>query len=288
MIRAEAEQPLLLERAAAEAFAAGAAGLQEHDQPPALEIYVRSSSARAVRAALAPLQREGLRVALSVAVEAVDWSARWRDGLEAVVISERLVVRPSFVARPPGDAPELLIDPGQAFGTGSHGSTRRVLEWLDRFALEGRLSGVRVLDVGCGTGVLALAALRLGAEAALGFDLDPLAAAAARANARINGLEERFRSFVGPLDTVRGRFDLVVANLLRREMVPILDGLAAHLAPAGVLLLSGLLGRDEASVARLLAERDLSVCGSYAERDACGDSWLGLRVERQRLPRVRV
>jgi len=282
MIRAEADDAALLERAAAEAFDAGAVGLEEHDRPAALDIYVSNGAVEAVGAALARLVSEGLRLAEPRCVEAVDWSTRWREGLAPIVVSPRLVVRPSFLAAPVGAAQQLLIDPGQAFGTGSHGSTLRALEWLDRLALEGRLAGARVLDVGCGTGVLGLAALLLGAFRAWGCDLDPLATLDARSHARANAQGERFFCFTGPVEAVAGHFDVVLANLLRGELLPILPELVAHLEAGGVLILSGLLEREEDDVSRALRANGLRVCGASVKGDAAGDSWLGLRAERSR------
>jgi ribosomal protein L11 methyltransferase len=232
---------------------------------------------RAVRAALLAPER----VAEPEPVEEVDWSQAWRTGLGVLSISPRLRVRPSFAEEPPapGQA-ELVIDPGQAFGTGGHASTRLALEWVAELAP--RLApGARVLDVGTGSGVLALAALRLSEARAVGLDLDPLATEAAAENARRNGLAAR-------LDLVRGSvaalaaagFDLVLANLLRSEALPLLAGLAARTRPGGHAVFSGLLAGEGEEFRRALAAAGLHTQGERRQLDPSGESWLALLTAR--------
>jgi ribosomal protein L11 methyltransferase len=279
--------PELLERAAAEAFEAGALGIEEEDgPPPALRVYVRAADAGRVRAALLPLPLV-LGPAEPIADET--WSETWKEGLEAVVISPRLLVRPSFRAAPPGFAGrELVIEPGQAFGTGGHASTRLALEAVVELAEGGALAGVRVLDVGCGSGVLALAALALGAERALGCDLDPLATSAARVAARENGFGARLALVTGSLDALgpraEGAFEGVLANLLRRELEPLLPALARALAPRGSAVLSGLLAGERGGVESALAAAGLAVTAARTTCDAGGDVWLALVARRAETP----
>jgi ribosomal protein L11 methyltransferase len=270
-----------LERAVAEAFEAGALGVEEHDgPPPSLSVYARAADGPRLREALARVAGLTLGPLEPVAEEA--WAERWKDGLEAIVVSERLLVRPSFRAAPPGfRGVELVIDPGQAFGTGGHASTRLALEALAALP-PARVSGAAVLDVGCGTGVLALAALALGAGRALGCDLDPLATAAARAAAAENGAAARLRLVTGSVDALGpradGRFGLVLANLLRRELEPLLPALARLLAPGGRLVLSGLLEEEREAVTRALAAARLAALAERPGRDAGGERWLALEA----------
>lgn len=276
-LRVEAATLEARERAVAEAWAAGALGAEERDH--GLDLYAPAARAGAVRAAL---EAAGLRCAAVEPVEARDWSTAWQAGLEAVEISPRLVVRPSFVppSARPGQA-ELVIDPGQAFGTGGHATTRLALELLDAEAAAG-LHGARVLDAGCGTGVLALAALALGAGRAFAFDLDPLASEATRDNARANALAGRLAVWTGSLDALGDapRFDLVVANMIRSELMPLLPSLAAAAGPAGRVILSGLLAEEEATVAAALARDGLAVRRRRALRDVTGEAWLALVASR--------
>jgi ribosomal protein L11 methyltransferase len=274
--------PELLERAAAEAFEAGALGIEERaGAPPALWIYALAESAARVCEALRTVP--GLALGAPEPVAEQPWSEAWKDGLEPIVISPRLLIRPSFRPAPAGfRGRELVIDPGQAFGTGGHASTRLALEAIDALPAES-LRGVRVLDVGCGSGVLALAALALGAARALGCDLDPLATAAAREAAAANGLGERLALVTGSLDALGPRaersFGLVAANLLRRELEPLLPGLPRLLAPGARVVLSGLVASERTAVEGALAALALVVRAAWHASDPGGDAWIALLAQ---------
>lgn len=309
-IAVEAAERGLAERAAAEAYEAGARGLEERtpeggaaaegeaaERGTRLLLYVPRRRAGAVRRALAPLEGEGLRVAAPEAVVPEDWARSWRAGLGPVEISPRLVVRPSFAAaapaagcveergaggsREPRERIELVIDPGQAFGTGGHASTRLALALLDAIPRRG-LAGARVLDVGCGTGVLAIAACRLGAERAVAFDLDPLAAEATARNAARNGAGARVAAFAGPLGALAPGldFDLLLANLLRSEMLPLLPALAARTRAGGRALFSGLLASEGPDVEARLAAAGLHVESRREATDAGGEAWVAFLTRR--------
>jgi ribosomal protein L11 methyltransferase len=268
------------ERAAAEAYDAGAVGLEERDGGATLVLYAPAAAAEAVRAALAAsLGSEG-SVGLPEPVEPADWTERWKAGIGPVEVSPRLVVRPSFSPPAASGRAELVIDPGQAFGTGSHLSTRLALEWVVELAP--RLpAAARVLDVGSGSGVLALAALRLGPARAVACDLDPVAAAATRANARRNALAERLETFVGSVHALRPvGFDLVLANLLRSELLPLVAAIAAQTAPGGRVVLSGLLEGERDALEPALAAAGLRSAGIRRGRDASGDVWIALLTTR--------
>lgn len=289
-----AELPADLDWLSAEAWAAGVAGVEERadGRGTSLVLYATATAAPAVRAALeasGPVRAGRARLGPTRAVPEVDWSEEWKRGLTALEIGGRLVVRPSFVAPPAGAVGglELVIDPGQAFGTGHHASTRLALECLvdARSVFD---PAQRVLDVGTGTGVLALAALRLGAGRALGLDLDPLSPPDARRWARVNGLDARCDWLLGPVDCVAGaRFDWVLANLLRREMEPIAPSLAAAVAPGGWLVLSGLLADEGPRVVDLFRGLGLAALPARTRegRDATGDHWTALVMTRSEAER---
>jgi ribosomal protein L11 methyltransferase len=235
-----------------------------------LDLYVPETRAAAVARAVAAVP--GVDVSEPEAVSEVDWSEAWKEGLDSVVISSRLMVSPW-----PGEG--LWIQPGQAFGIGGHASTRLALEWIDLLAAE--LEAPRILDVGTGTGVLALAGLwRCGAGArAVACDVDALAAQAARDNARANGLEASLRVFTGTLAGLSDRlegFDLVVANLLRTEMLPWLGEIARRTGPRGRVVLSGLLAEERSEMDAALADVGLRVRGERQVSDADGQRWIGL------------
>jgi ribosomal protein L11 methyltransferase len=276
-LRVEAATPEARERAVAEAWEAGALGAEERDD--GLDVYAQEDAAPAVRAAL---EAAGLACASAEPVEARDWTTAWQAGLTRVEISPRLAVRPSFV--PAGGRPgqaELVIEPGQAFGTGGHATTRLALELLDEEAAAG-LQGARVLDAGCGTGVLALAALALGAGRALAFDVDPLATEATRQHAAANGLAGCVAVWTGSLEALRPdvRFDLVLANMIRSELLPLLPALARATAARGALVLSGLLEEEEEATAQALAREGFAVEARREVDDPAGDRWLALRARR--------
>jgi ribosomal protein L11 methyltransferase len=273
------------ERAVAEALDAGASGLEERDEADGstrLLLYAPASRAEQVARAVARACGATVSVSEPAPVPDTDWSEAWKAGIEAVVVSPRLRIRPSFVA-PDRDftGAELVIDPGQAFGTGGHASTRLALEWIDA-AAPGLSPGARVLDVGTGSGVLALAALRLGAARGVGFDLDPLSSAAARENALRNGLAARLDLFTGPIEALApgARFELVVANLLRSELLPLVTALAHHTAPGGRAVVSGLLAADVEPVGRALAGAGLRPAGERRSEDASRACWAALLTER--------
>jgi len=166
----------------------------------------------------------------------------WRDHARLVEVGDRLVVRPPWVRPSPRASGriELVIDPGRAFGSGAHPSTRLALAALERSLVD----DARVLDAGCGSGVLAIAALRLGASRATGIDVDPAALDATRRNAARNGVPDRLSVSDTSVDHVaatRGPFELVVANMLLPQLVGLAHPLRAALAPGASLVLSGVL-----------------------------------------------
>jgi ribosomal protein L11 methyltransferase len=271
--RAEGERA---ERAAAEAWEAGAAGIEERDDG-ALIAWAPADRAPAVHAALVAV----LGAAAVGAAEPeppADWPETWKQGLRPLVVSARLVVRPPFAAHAlaPGQR-EVVIEPRQAFGTGAHASTALALAALDE-ALASR-PRARVLDVGCGSGVLALAALALGAAGAVACDLDPIAARETRENAARNRLAP-LAAFTGSLAALAARpFAVVAANMIRRELEPLLAGLVERTAAGGALVLSGLLAGERAAVEARLAALGARVLAAR-EREEGGDAWLALTATR--------
>jgi len=174
-----------------------------------------------------------------------EWRDGWRKYWKPFRASQRLVVVPSWEEYEPSARDLVLrLDPGQAFGTGTHETTQLLLN-----ELESRVEqGVRVLDIGTGSGILSIAALLLGADSALAIDNDPLAVDATRENAERNELADRLQASGALLDDVTEQFPLVIANIEARVLTPHAAAIAARVAPGGLLLLSGLLATDVADV----------------------------------------
>lgn len=170
-----------------------------------------------------------------------DWVAKSREQFRPIRASGRLWIVPTWHAPPEPNAINLILDPGLAFGTGSHPSTRLCLQWLER-TISG---GETVLDYGCGSGILAIAALKLGARRAVGVDIDAESVAAACANARRNGVAAEFLDGDAPLPMSA---DVVVANILANPLKILAPLLASHCARGGRLALSGILPSQASEV----------------------------------------
>ena len=177
----------------------------------------------------------------AVPVPAVDWEALWRQHHRPVAVGRRLLVAPPWDVPRAAGREVLVIEPGMAFGTGQHATTRACLEAIEGAVETGRVRSA--LDVGTGSGVLALALARLGVERVVALDTDPAVVPLARANLARNGAA-RVALLAGPLTALRGRFDLVVANLLADAIVAEAGALAGAVGPGGRLVVSGLLAEQ--------------------------------------------
>lgn len=164
------------------------------------------------------------------------WEREWLRDFGPMRFGQRLWICPTSHEPPGGDAVVVRLDPGLAFGTGTHPTTALCLEWLDGIDLAGKT----VLDYGCGSGILAIAALKLGAASATGMDIDPQAVIASRQNAADNGVAENL-ALAGDDAGIEGRFDVIVANILAGPLVQFADSITSRLAGRGMLALSGVL-----------------------------------------------
>ena len=171
-----------------------------------------------------------------------DWVRAWMDDYPPLRFGASLWIVPWNAEMPPealalGDkATVVRLDPGLAFGSGTHATTALCLEWLESLDLRGK----SVLDVGCGSGILAIAALKLGAARAVGIDNDPQALLASRDNAERNEVADRLNVFI-PDDAPDAQYDVVVANILASALDALADSIAARVRPGGLLALSGIL-----------------------------------------------
>ena len=179
-----------------------------------------------------------------------DWERSWMDNFQPMRFGQRLWIVPSWHAAPEPDAVNLLLDPGLAFGTGTHPTTALCLEWLDGQNLQ----DCNVLDFGCGSGILAIAALLLGAKQAVGTDIDYQAIEASRDNAERNGIDaSRFPLYL-PEQLPAEQADVVVANILAGPLVALAPQITSLVKPGGRLALSGILAEQGEDVAAAYAD----------------------------------
>jgi ribosomal protein L11 methyltransferase len=246
---------------------------------PSRDPAAAEAAAAEVADALGHLQAFGLRTIGDLQTRIVheeDWAAAWKAYFPVLRIGRRLVIRPTWRRhrRQPDDV-VIAMDPGMAFGTGLHPTTRLCLAALEPLAEDGTLADARILDVGCGSGVLAVAALLLGGASAVGVDIDPIAIESTLANARRNGLTRRVTARVGSLPTGDPPVDVVLANLIAGVLVPLAPLLHDALRTGGTLIASGIFIDREAEVRAAFEAAGLVV----GDRTAEGE-WIALRAER--------
>jgi ribosomal protein L11 methyltransferase len=229
-------------------------------------------------ATAALLQQLATALPLPVAALAVDsvadrvWEREWLRDFHALRFGRRLWVHPSHE---PVDAPGAVtveLDPGLAFGTGTHASTALCLEWLDALASPPG----RVIDYGCGSGILGIAAARLGAAEVQAFDIDPQALLATRENAERNGVGDRLR-LVAQAQALRGDADCLLANILAGTLIELTAELCSLLRPGGRYVLAGILAEQEQDVAQAFAPWSRDVC-----RHGLRGDWVSLQGSRTR------
>lgn len=203
---------------------------------------------------------QGLRVVSSL-IPDQDWNESWKKSFTPLDIGERFTILPPWEDRHPGRI-NLIIDPGMAFGTGHHETTRSCLVLMERY--EGKIPKERFLDLGTGTGLLAIAASKLGFKNVLAVDTDPLATEAARTNAglnRVGNVEVR----EGSMNEVSGRFDCIAANIISGVLILLAPELASHLNPSGIVILSGILAEQANEVVMEMEKAGLTEQEKYAD-----------------------
>lgn len=265
-------RPEQLEVAELRLWELGATGLEERDETT----LVRESSPGQAVVIAAFLDESAARFAFDevrreyeaeiVYEPRQDWATEWRRGFGAQHIGKRLLLHPSWepVQGEPGDV-ILTIDPENAFGSGDHETTRLILQILD----ERVKGGERVLDVGCGSGVLSIAALRLGAASAVAIDIDEDAVVVACRNAELNGVAARFEASTRPLADNAGTYDIVLANIETKVLMQVADELQAHLGADGFLALSGVLRTERDQLLSAYGPMQLETCLEEGEWCAC-------------------
>ncbi len=255
-------------------------------RPTVVRAYLELGEGAAVETAVVPtrtalghLQAFGLgpigELEWREVVPAVGGDA-WKQHFPLLRIGRRIVIRPAWRRhrRRPGDV-VLALDPGLAFGTGLHPTTRLCLEGVERLADAGLLDGARVLDVGCGSGILALAAAGFGARQVLGLDTDPLAVEATGRNARRNRCARRVRAQQGSLPAPDGPYDVVLANLIASLLVSLAGLLHEAARPGGRLVAGGIFVDREREARRALRAAGFRLVGRLHEGE-----WVTLEAAR--------
>lgn len=177
-------------------------------------------------------------------LEDKDWIREWMDQFQPMKFGQRLWIVPSWTTPPEPDAVNLMLDPGLAFGTGTHATTSLCLQWLDANTPE----NLSVIDYGCGSGVLGIAALLLGCNTMCGIDIDPQALIATRQNAEQNGISEAQYSIYLPAQAPHEVADMVLANILAGPLITLAEDISSRVKPHGHLVLSGILSTQAQEV----------------------------------------
>ena len=202
----------------------------------------------------------------SVGVEDSDWNENWKKYFHTIEIGDKLAVVPSWEEYAnPDNRTVLSIDPGAAFGTGTHATTSLCLSVLDK-----RISsGMKVLDIGCGSGILAIASVLLGAEKALGVDIDAQSVKTAKENAEINNITENTEFIVGDLaDKVTGKYNIFCANIVADVIIKLLPDVAQFMTEDGILIVSGIIDIRKDDVLDAISKNGFKI-----EAEAYKDNW---------------
>lgn len=245
--RAETLSDLLSELGAASVTMQDGADQPLYEPPPGATplwnqtclsgLFNANSDAGQLTAALAErLSPEPLPHWHETLIEDQDWERAWMDDFQPMQFGERLWIVPSWYEPPESDAVNILLDPGLAFGSGTHPTTRLCLEWLEREMI----SGKQVIDYGCGSGILAIAAAKLGAKQVIAIDNDPQALLATRDNAERNRVTRIIETFL-PGTTPTLRADIMVANILAGPLIGLAQTFALLLKKEAQIALSGIL-----------------------------------------------
>ena len=250
--------------------------LQKDRSKALVHIYIspEESPAEAVAFLRERYTAEGIEneICLDSCVEE-DWINNWKQYFKPIPVGQKLLIRPTWEeVQDSGGRTVLDLDPGLAFGTGTHETTRLCMELLEQYVRP----GMNVLDVGCGSGILSVAALLLGADKAVGVDIDELAVKTAVENAEINHVENRFTGICGNLtDQITGTYDIVVANIVADVIIMLTKDVEQFMKPDTVYLMSGIIDTREQDVLAAV-EQHFTIIDRKEEK-----GWVALSAKRK-------
>lgn len=209
----------------------------------------------------------GFSIASDIQLEAVqnrDWNAEWKQRLKPMRVSRRLTIKPTWRKTPHNCQICVEMDPQMAFGTGSHPTTQMVLKFMDELIA----GGETLADIGTGTGILAIAAVKLGARNVIACDIDPIAVRTARDNCVLNQAQDQVALFTGSVDSLaRTDFDFILANISMPEITQMISELPTRLARNGRIVLSGLLKSEEKRIRQLLKNNHFIICRKKTKKE---------------------
>ncbi len=223
------------------------------------------------------LSHYGVTGARYISIETQNWNAQWESNFERVEVGDRLLIRAPFHDADPSFEREVVIMPKMSFGTGHHATTHLMAEWTMDLGSEGLLAGAEGLDMGSGTGVLAIVAAKEGAKSVDAVDIDEWADENCRENIEVNGVTERVFPMLGDFSRVEGRtYDFILANINRNILVANMARFAAALRSGGVLLISGFLEQDIETLKGAAMSSDLTPIGERVR-----DGWVVMKIQKR-------
>jgi ribosomal protein L11 methyltransferase len=201
-----------------------------------------------------------------------NWNEEWERTIQPIHVSDRFVITPSWHPVDGTGKTVIIIDPKMTFGTGYHETTRLMMRMMEQYVM----TGTFVLDVGTGTGILAIGAAALGARQVIGVDIDEWSLENGIENAERNGVRDRIDIRIGSLETVpENNFDVILANIIRKTILELIDPMLSKLAPSGIIILSGLLVSDREAIEQALTERSFAVISVLQENE-----WISMAARR--------
>lgn len=206
-----------------------------------------------------------------------DWNKKWQKYFTTARIGKHIIVKPSWELFLPEEGDIIIeMDPGMAFGTGTHATTRMCLEAIENLIHNDSNSFHSMLDVGIGSGILSIAAAKLGVEKIVGIDLDPIALRYSKQNIEKNRVADKIEIQEVVLNKLEGKFDLVVANILSDVILKLRNDLYTHLEENGILILSGIMDENESKIKKKFVSKKLSLANRYHDT-----GWICLVLQKQ-------